>query len=475
MNKIKEKWANIPLGARASIAFFIANVVSSGMAYLTTPVFTRIMPSSEYGQVTIFYTWFQLFAIIALFCLSYGVFNNGMVDYPDKREEYVFSMLILSNIITIVFSLIILCIYPLISKYIGLNPHLIILMIISFLVQPAFRFWIGKQKYEMKYKWVLIWSSIQAIISPLMAIVCLKAFPQNKLNSRIYGSEVSLIAINFGFYVYLVYKNRFHCKSKYWKYALTFNLPLIPHYLSIYLLGSSDKIMISNIVGNSSAAYYGVAHSIASFASIIWSAINGSLIPYTYEKCKIKDYKSINKTTKPILVVFACACFAIILFAPEVVAIMAPVEYLEAIYVIPPIIAGVFFHVQYFLYSNIVYYYKKPVYVMIGSVTAVILNIVLNYVFISNYGYLAAGYTTLLCNIVQALIDYLAMKKTIDVPIYDSKFILALSVSLIVCSSISMVFYNCSVVRYILLVVLISVGIIKRKRVIDVFMIDNKR
>ena len=88
-------------------------------------------------------------------------------------------------------------------------------------------------------------------------------------------------------------------------------------------------------------AYYSVAYSVAAIATIVWTAINSSLIPYTYEKCKEKDYKSIQRVTSPIIAVFAVACLFVIMLAPEVVAIMATPEYKEAIYVIPNV-GGVF-------------------------------------------------------------------------------------------------------------------------------------
>ena len=155
--------------------------------------------------------------------------------------------------------------------------------------------------------------------------------------------------------------------------------------------------MISYIVNDSATAYYSVAHSVAAVVFIVWNAINGSLVPYTYEKCKIKDYKSISNVTLPLLLLFACISVGLVMMAPEIVRIMASESYHEAIYIIPPIVGGVFFQVQYSIYANIIYYYKKPVYVMIGSITATISNLILNYVFISKYGYFAAGYTTIFC------------------------------------------------------------------------------
>ena len=241
--KIKAHIKYIPQGVKASVAFFTASVVTMGISYITTPLFTRLLTADEYGQVSIFFTWVSIFGILAMFNLSAGVFNNGMLDYPDKRDEYSFSMLILSNIITLGFFCILIVTYPLIKSWIGLDFPLILLMGGLFLFQPAYNFWISRQRYELKYKLTFMWSVISAILSPIVAIICILFSSDNRLYARIFGAEIPLILIYIGFYLYLTIKGDFKVQTKYWKGALLFNLPLLPHYLSMYILGGSDKLM----------------------------------------------------------------------------------------------------------------------------------------------------------------------------------------------------------------------------------------
>jgi O-antigen/teichoic acid export membrane protein len=466
----------MPASAKASIAFLFSSIITKAIAYITTPIYTRILTTEEYGQVSVFLTWLQVFGIIAMFCLSMGVFNNGMLDFPDRRDDYSFSMLILSNTITIAFSVVLVVVYPVIQGIVGIDYPLLFLMIGVFLFQPAYNFWVARQRYEYKYKYVMLWAVICAIISPLAAIIlCLKSESGNRLYPMLFGAEITLIIIYIGFYFYLAKKSRFKVDFSFWKTALLFNLPLIPHYLSTYLLNSSDRIMISHLVSNSAAAYYSVAYSVAAVATIVWSAVNGSLVPYTYEKCKERNFKAISKVTIPILTLFAVVCLFVIMLAPEVVAIMATRDYREAIYVIPPIVGGVFFQVQYYIYANVVYYYKKPKYVMFASVTATIANLILNYVFIKSYGYIAAGYTTLFCYIIQAIIDYIAMKKVVKEQVYNMKFIFALSLAVIMVALVSNIVYDIPIVRYSVIAIILLIGFIRRKDVIRVvFDIRNK-
>lgn len=464
-------WNRIPRGGKASIVFFLANVVTTGITYFTTPLFTRLLTTEEYGIMSVFLTWVQVFGIIAMFRFSAGVFNNGMVDYPDKRNEYTFSLLILSNIITIVFSIIIIALYPFLNELLGIDFPFLILMCILFLFQPAFNFYIARQRFELKYRTTAIWTILSAVISTSVTIVGV-LLSKNRLYAQIFCSQGSFIIIYIGFYIYTIINGRCGgCKlqTKYWGKALLFNAPLIPHYLSTYLLGHSDRVMISYLLNKTATAYYSVAYTISSVAIIVWNSANASLIPYTYEKCAKKDYKAISDVTMPILTVFASVCIIVIMFAPEIIAIMASSSYNESIYVIPPIVGGVFFQVQYFIYANVIYYYRKPKYVMYASVFSTLLNILLNYLFIPRFGYVAAGYTTFVCYLVQAIIDYIAAHKVVHQSIYDMKYLGLLSIIITVLALLGNVLYISTIVRYGFIILLSVIIILLRKKLFNDF------
>jgi len=463
------KWQNLTQGVKASFAFFLASVVTSGIAYITTPIYTRLLTTEEYGQVSVYLTWMQVFGIVAMFCLSYGVFNNGMLDFKGDRDRFSFSLLILSNIITIVFAAVVLLLYRVIKPVINIDIPLLLLMFVVFLTQPAYNFWLARQRYEYKYKATLVFSVINAIVSPAVAIICILRFKENPIYARLFGAEGALVLIYLVFYIYQWRKSKHQIKIDYWKYAISFNVALIPHYLSTYLIGNSNKILIQYLVSDSAAAYYSVAYSVATVVTIIWSAANASLIPFTYENCEKKNYQAISKVTLPILTFFAFACIFIILLAPELVAIMATKDYREAIYVIPPIVGGVFFQVQYYMYANVLYYLKKPKYVMIGSVTATVLNVGLNYLLISRYGYMVAGYTTAACYLIQAAIDFFAMRKVVGQSIYNMKYVGVLSAGLVFIAIFSNLTYGLSWLRYIVAIGILTIGFIFRNRILSMF------
>ena len=91
-------------------------------------------------------------------------------------------------------------------------------------------------------------------------------------------------------------------KEKNEENALKLDLPLIPHYLSMTVLGSSDRIMINSLCGKSYTALYSVPYNASMIMQIVTSSINSSFIPWTYQKCVKKGNDSChprNKRTRP--------------------------------------------------------------------------------------------------------------------------------------------------------------------------------
>lgn len=80
--------------------------------------------------------------------------------------------------------------------------------------------------------------------------------------------------------------------------------------------------------------------------------------------------------------------------------------YHTAIWTIPPVAMSVYFMFCYDLFAKFAFYYEKTKLIMCASVIGAVLNIVLNYIFINAFGYVAAGYTTLVCYVIYSVAHY---------------------------------------------------------------------
>lgn len=472
---LKNKLNSASPVAKASIAYIMVNIFIKGISFLASPIYTRLLSTDEYGQVMVWLSWTSMIGCIAMFCLSSGVFNNGLMDYKTDRERYSFSILILSNIITAVTSVVFFLLKHIFPNLIEMDNTLAILMFVVFFTQPAYSFWVTRQRYEYKYKSVSIVSLCSVLVSVICAIICILVFKENKVYSRLFGAEIPLILLYIFFFALLSYKAKFRVNTHYWKEAFLFNLPLIPHYFSGYILNHSDRLMIAALLDDTNAAFYSLAYSVSALISTIWLAINGALIPYTYEKCEKKDYKSLSHTTSLILLLFAVPCLVIVLAAPEIISLLAPSAYKESIYVIPPIIGGVYVSSLYYIFANVIYYYKKPKFVMFASVVSAVANIVLNYFFIPVFGYAAAGYTTLFCYLLQAILDYAAMRSVVKEKVYKYSIIVVITATVVVFSLVSALLYDYVVLRYGIVLLFFTACFVFRKRIVSVFSSIKKK
>ena len=471
-----QKIRNLPIGVKASVAYAVASILQSGLAFITSPIFTRILTQNEYGQVSVYYSLTQLFGTVALFSLHAGCMDIGLQENKTDRSVFIFSTLILSNIITAITGGVLFFLWPFIKNYISISKFLLMIMFISFVLSPALTFWTRLERFEYRYKLSSVITYISALFSSVCAILAVlyfKAF--NHVYTRIVGALIPLFPIYIILYARLAHNAHFRINTGYWKFCFFFNLPFLPHYMSAYILGSSDRVMIAYLQGNEQAACYSFAYSLVAVATIIWTAINNSIVPFTLEKYEKKEYREVSDTVIPILFFFGGACVFIMLFAPEIISLLGTSQYKEAVFVIPPVITSAFFQALYFVFTNILYYMKKPQYVMYASISSGVLNIVLNYLFIPVFGYIAAAYTTLFSYMMQAFVDYILARKLVGEDIYEGKKIILMSVGILLALVTVCILYKTWILRYSFILLFFFILLIKRKKIFSYLNIMRKK
>ena len=461
------KLSDMSPSSKASIAMVLAKFVQKGIAMISAPVFTRIMPIDQYGLVSTFTSWQNILFIIFTLNLSSGVFNNGMLDFKKDRDSFSFSVLCLANALTVIWAIVYLIFYNWLSPILEMPDYLMIIMFAYCLFFPAYGFWMARERFEFRYKAVTIVTILLALISNVAAVIVVMILPDDvKGVGKLVTTELATAAVGLFFVVYLFIKAKGKCNFKYWKYAFVFNFPLLPHYLSIYALSSSDRIMITKLVGSSPTAIYNVAYTVASILLIFWDSIDASYAPWIYQKLEEKSYESINLRGKQILLLFAGTTIFSTLFAPEIIRVLAPSSYYSGIYVIPSVAAGVFFTALYSLYMRVELYAKQTKKVTVATFCAALINIVLNYIFIPIFGFYAAGYTTLVSYIFLAVFHYFNVKKIGYGFVYNVKPLLLISAGVLVSIVFISAIYEYAIIRYALIVAILLVGILKRKDII---------
>lgn len=466
-----EKYKNMPVQAKASIWYAVCNFFQKGISFIVVPIYIRLLTTGEYGEWNIFQSWRDILIVLASLNLYAGVYTKTLVDNKNDRDRYTSSMQGLGTLITIGLLAVYVFTRAWVNPLIGLNTPYMLLLFLYFIVYPAFSFWGTRQRVEYKYKSMVVVTAIVSLLTPALSLALFFMTELREL-ALVLGFLIVQCAIGIIFYVYHFIKGKCFFNKGYWKYAVKFNVPLIPHYLSLIVLGQSDKIMIKYYCGESDAGIYSFPYQIASAINVLITAINGSRVPWMYEQLKAKIYDRIGKITNMLILLMGGIVTFIALLAPEIMLI-GTADYEEAVYVIPVVTLGVFFTFIYDLYASIEFYYGSTKYVMYASVTGAVLNIILNAIFLPVFGYIAAAYTTLICYIIFMLMHYLFARKVIkeqniSTQIYNNKMIFLFSAVITIVGLGCMATYLFLPVRILLIAAVLIAAFILRKKIIGI-------
>lgn len=468
LEKLKNRYLTLAQPVRASFWFMVMNVIQKGIQFLVTPMYTRLLTTEEYGYYSIYTSWSSIVAVLATLNLGAGVFNNGMLKYKDHREKFISSIQGLGNIATIGVFLVIFLLHKQMTLWSGLDMPILVGMFWLMIFNPAFSYWSQYQRYMYSYKRLLFATLILVIFIPAISLGLIFVIPDRKY-AVIFGNIIVQVMVGMFFYMHNLLAGKELYVKEYWIFALRFNIPLIPHYLAAIVLGQADRIMINMYCGQSKTGIYSLTYTISLMLNIIINAIMATYTPWTYQEMKSKSYKRIGTYSNYILIMLGGIVLLGVMIAPELIAFLGTSEYMEAKWIIPPVMMSCYYTILYSLFANIEFYFEKSVAVMMASVIAAGVNILLNAFFIPRCGYIAAGYTTMICYLLLVIMHYCFMKKVCmekSVPeIYNIKFIGVFSAIITFVSIALMLTYNSRILRNSLVSLILILFVIERKKI----------
>lgn len=463
MIKLASKIKKIPVEVKSATVYTFSTLFSRGLAIITVPIFTRLMSTSQIGIVNLYNSWYSMISAIATLSLTSGGYVVALREYENDRNGYQSSVLSLTSIIAVLLAITYFVNPTFWSRVLGLPKGLIVLMLIGFLFAPARDFWLARQRYEYKYKLsgiVMMGSALLASVLSILVVVKLSKIDVTIVaEGRLYSNYIIIYGVSAVIWIYTFFKGRTFVNKEYWKLSLALSLPLVGYSISSQIMTVSDRMMISQMVDNSAVGIYSTLYTVSSLSLLVWQAVHSSFVPYIFRNIE-KDNSGIKRVSAQLMTFYAVVAILMTFLAPEIVKILATKEYYEAIYIMPPIAAGVFFTSFANLYSDIAVYYKKTKYVMYPAIIAAVSNLVLNYIFINLYGYMAAAYTTLFSYILFALFQGIWARKICKEhgiktgTIYNDKFMIMLAIITTAISLIGILLYRHTFLRYCAIVIL---------------------
>jgi O-antigen/teichoic acid export membrane protein len=407
---------------KAGSWYTITNFFTKGLAFLTLPIFTRLLSTSDYGIVNIYNSYSSIITVIFSLDLVSSV-QRGKFDFKENYNQFISSVLFLGMISFTGFSIIMLIFQDYFSKLLELDKILIYLLLVHSFFMFVETFVFAKFRVEYNYKKISIIQIIIAIASVLLGIILItRVFTEKSYYGQIIGKAIPVIFFGIILLVYTFLKGKKLVSKEYWKYALIISIPLIFHNLSGIVNAQFDRILINKYIGASETGIYSFAYNVGMIITVLWTSTNQAWVPWFFEKMGKEDHINIRKRAKNFRDFFTLVYILILFLSPEIIKIMADEAYWEGLYIIPFIFMAYYFNLMYSFEANIEFFTKKTHMIATGTILAAAVNVMLNIIFIPKYGYPAAAITTVISNFSLFMFHYLITNYILKIKIFGFKF-----------------------------------------------------
>ena len=398
-NQKQNKEALNRKAAVAAVFNIIAQLLVRGISFILTPIYTRLVSTAQYGDIRTYESWLLILGPI-LSLSMYRSVSRAKYDFRDRFEEYVSSVQGLSYIVIGLFYLIVTFFFrSAYMDFLNLDRIMYLFMILYTFSHTSVFYYQTRERHMLRYKQSVALTSLMMIPATVLSVALL--YWGNR--SHLYDQLVDLRVIGYytpqiigGMLVaFLIWKQgRYTVDTGFWKYAVLYSLPLIPETLSIQVMNQADKIMIRSMVGSEMTGIFSLGTTVSFIIWIVEDAAWNAWMPWLYEKLDREEIPDIQKPWDYIVYLFGFISWALVILAPELVFILGGSKYRESIYLVAPMVTGTLFRFFSYAFSAVENYQKKTVYCTLGSVTAMFINLALNYLAIKHIGYQAVAYTT---------------------------------------------------------------------------------
>lgn len=389
--------------------YLMSNIALKGIGLISIPIYTRLFTTAEYGLVALYLTYAGL--CVTLFTWhTHAAIGRFYYEKGGDFKSFVSTTLALSNMIFLLSTGLFIFFIKELAELMAIPIKL--LFFIPFVVwirtvHVIYQQIITQQKKSKEVATLAIISGYGAMVFAIFFVFYLE-------NEKFYGIPIGELIAKTAIGFFIAYKLFAYLKRsfkiEYVRYIFNYSLPMVPYVISGIVLQQFDRIMINDALGNAQTGLYSFAYNIGMLMSLVISSINTALFP---EFLRYLEGKMENKLFGLVKKVFSMEVgigLLLILFGQEIGMLLGDEKFHESLKIIPIIVMGYVFYAMFTIFNIYIQYLKKNIYSSIAVVCAGALNILLNYIFISKYGYVAAAYTTVISYFFMFLFTWLAVK-----------------------------------------------------------------
>lgn len=458
-NEIKRGDNSIAL--KAGSWYVISSFLVKAISFITTPIFARVMTKVDYGEFSNFASW-QAVLIIITGAELYNTLNRAYYDYKDDYDSYISSVTIAGMLFTCIAYVIFLIFQDVFLQVVTIPKEYIHLLFFLLLFTSCKQVYLAREKTMYRYKSVAWLTFISLIVPTAISLVAVVAFPNvNMLAGRLYGFYVPSALIGVICMIPLLKNGKCTFKWEHCKYAFVIALPLVVHYLTSFILTSTNTIIAKNCISAEAASSVSISNSTIHILTVFFQAVSGAVTTWLMDNLEQKNIKKVRRGSTLYVLMIAIIAVGVILFAPEVIGILGGRKYMSSVYLIPGFVLGIFFQAAATLFTIILTYNKSVSKISIAAGLVAVGSIVAKVLCVSKMGIVILSIVNAIAFAVLFFVYYYLVRQVGFSQYIDMKFCMMISCIVLLGAVGSTLLYGNTLLRYgVIGVLCIAMGIV---------------
>ncbi len=402
-----------------SVIYAIPAIFSQGIGFFLIPIYTRVLSPIEYGVLDLFTVFGSFVNLTVAMEISQGIARHYREANSSKsKTQYASTAFWFTVFCYVIFASLSFyyldCLAEFITGTKG-NERVFQILIIYLSVNGLFYLIQNQFRWELRSKLYSLISIVFSLITALSAIVFTYFFKWGLEGILLGMLTGSLIATIIGLWN-LKDSFRFRFNIKYLKQMLRFSIPLVPSGIAVFVSLYVDRIMLKYFLSLNEVGLYSIGYRLASISLLIMVGFRGALTPLIYKHYKEEATRGQLAVIFRYFIVFAILVFlGLALFAEEILWMLTTEAYYPAAnlvtYMVPAILLA-----NMYIFAPGIGIAKKTKYILYINVAGAIVNALLNWFFIPNFGMEGAAIATLTGSLLVFILYMVFSQKLYYVP-----------------------------------------------------------
>ena len=438
--------------AKNTAILTFGKICTQFISFLLLPLYTAILQPADYGAFDLLTTYATLLLPLINWQFDQGVFRY-MLEYREDKEQQrkIFSTIFTVHIIQSLAFIAIMSLINIIHEI----PHisfLILYVTVQVFVALFLQFIRGLGK-NVAYAVASFISAVSTVLLNILTLVVLKLGLSGLFISSIIAQVITLVYMIFVTKPWNYFEIKLYSKKEFKKVS-SFSLPLIPNNLAWWIVGLSDRTIISHVLNVSMNGIYTVANKFSNVFIQFYNVFNLSWTE-TVTLHYLDDDRDefLSETMTSIYKLFSSACLGIVALMPFIFPLLVDEKYSEAYPQIIILMYAMLLRVLVGLYSCIYIATKESKKIAYTSAILAVINIIVNLLFIKSIGLYAASISTVVAFGSMLIVRYIDINKTIHMKIKASILISSLSLALILAVTYFLNYFWINIIMLIIITV----------------------